>query len=88
MTPRLFVHFPIFGLVFFVFKCLLGIARQWGHVNFAILTPKASELCKNFLYIERGFFVRSLLPERLRVRFPSMTSNPSLEFFPFQCSSK
>ena len=30
MTPRLSGHFSIFGLVFFVFKSLLGIARRWG----------------------------------------------------------
>ena len=30
MTPRLSGHFPIFGLVFFVLKSLLGIARQWS----------------------------------------------------------
>ena len=30
MTPRLSRHFSIFGLVFFVLKSLLGIARQWS----------------------------------------------------------
>ena len=30
MTPRLSGHFPIFGLVFFVFKSLLAILRQWS----------------------------------------------------------
>ena len=33
-------HFSIFGLVFFVFKSLLGIARQWSCEKFAILTLK------------------------------------------------
>ena len=46
MTPRLSGHFSIFGLVFFVLKSLLGIARQWSRKkkkgNFV---PKASELC-------------------------------------------
>ena len=40
MTPRLWGHFSIFGLVFFVFKSLLGIARQWSREKFAILTLK------------------------------------------------
>ena len=40
MTPRLSVHFSIFGLVFFVLNSLLGIARQWNREKFAILTQK------------------------------------------------
>ena len=33
MTLRLPGHFPIFGLVFFVLKPLLEIARQWSRKN-------------------------------------------------------
>ena len=40
LTPRLSCHFSIFGVVFFVFKFLLGIARQWRREKFAILTLK------------------------------------------------
>ena len=41
MTARLSVgHFSIFGLVFFVLKSLLGIARRWSREKFAILTLK------------------------------------------------
>jgi len=40
MTPRLSGHFSIFGLVFFVLKSTLGIARQWNLEKFAILTIK------------------------------------------------
>ena len=40
MTPRLSGHFSIFGLVFFVLKFLLGIARHWSREKFAILTLK------------------------------------------------
>ena len=40
MTPRLSGHFSVFGLVFFVLKSLLRIARQWSRENFLILTPK------------------------------------------------
>ena len=40
MTPSLSGHFSIFGLVFFVLKTLLGIARQWSREKFAILTLK------------------------------------------------
>ena len=38
MTPRLSGDFCTFGLVFFVLKSLLGIARQWSREKFAILT--------------------------------------------------
>ena len=41
MTPKLSAHFSLFGLVFFVLKFLLGIARQCGLETFAILTLKA-----------------------------------------------
>ena len=40
MTPRISVHFYIFGLVFFVLKSLLGIARQLSREKFAISTLK------------------------------------------------
>ena len=40
MTPRFSGHFSIFGLVFFVLKSLLGIARQQSRENFSILPPK------------------------------------------------
>ena len=38
MTQRLTGHFSVFGLVFFVLKTLLGIARQWSHEKIAILS--------------------------------------------------
>ena len=53
MTPMLSGHFSIFGLVFFVFKSLLGIARQWSCEEFAILTLKPGV---TFV----GFFAASL----------------------------
>ena len=37
MTLRLFGHFSVLGLVFFVLKSLLGIVRQWSPEKFAIL---------------------------------------------------
>ena len=37
MTPRLSGHISILGLVFFVFKSLLGILRQWSREKFALL---------------------------------------------------
>ena len=40
-TSRLSDHFSIFGLVFFVLEPLLGIARQWSCMEFAISTPNA-----------------------------------------------
>ena len=40
MTPGLSGHISIFCLIFFVFQCLLGIARQWSSEKFVILSPK------------------------------------------------
>ena len=67
MTPRLSGHFSIFGVVFFVLKSLLGIARQWSREKFAILTPKPLSLVRIFdisnldfcrkTIIERYFFM-------------------------------
>ena len=36
MTLRLFGHFSVLGLVFFVLKSLVGIARQCSPEKFAI----------------------------------------------------
>ena len=48
--PRLSGHFSIFGLVFFVFKSLLKIARQWSRENFAILTLKPRSHVRILIY--------------------------------------
>ena len=40
MTPRLSGHISISGLVFFVLKSRLEIARQWSREKFAILSLK------------------------------------------------
>ena len=40
MTPRLSGHFSILGLVFFVLRSLLEIARQCSLEKFTILTLK------------------------------------------------
>ena len=40
MTPSLSGHITIFGLVFFVLKSLLGIARQQSGEKVAILPQK------------------------------------------------
>ena len=37
LTPRSSGHISTFGLVFFVLKSLLGIARQYSRKKFAIL---------------------------------------------------
>ena len=44
MTPRFSGHFPIFGLVVFVLKSHLRIARQRSREKFAILTLKPGGL--------------------------------------------
>jgi len=41
VTPRLSGPFSIFGLVFFVLKSLLGIARQWSWKKLTILSLKS-----------------------------------------------
>ena len=38
VTRRLYCRISIFGLVFFVLKSLLGIARWWSHEKFSILS--------------------------------------------------
>ena len=58
MTPRFSGHFSIFGLVFFVLKSLLRIARQWRSEKFGILSLKLSlGVMLEFEYIERGLFL-------------------------------
>ena len=57
MTPMLSGHFSIFGLVFFVFKSLLGIAKQWSHEKFAIFTPKPRSHVGILTYIKRGLLL-------------------------------
>ena len=54
MTPRVSGHFSIFGLVFFVFKSLLGIARQWSLEKFAILSPKPQSRVRILIYRKRA----------------------------------
>ena len=50
MTPRLSGDFCTFGLVFFVLKFLLGIARQWSRKKFAISTLKPRSDVRVLLY--------------------------------------
>ena len=50
MTPRLSNHFSTFGLVFFVFKSLLEIVRQWSREKSAILTLKPRSRVGIILY--------------------------------------
>ena len=38
MAPRLSGHCSLFGVLIFVFRSLLEIARQWSREEFAILT--------------------------------------------------
>ena len=50
MTLRLSGHFSLFGLVFFVFKSLLGIARQWSREKKDILTLKPGTWAISIFY--------------------------------------
>ena len=50
MTPRLSGRFSIFGLVFFVFKSLLEIARQWIRKKIAILSLKPRSHVRIFIF--------------------------------------
>ena len=53
MASRLSGHFSIFGLVFFVLKSPLGIARQWSREKFAISTLKPRSHVSVLIY-KRG----------------------------------
>ena len=46
----LVIFLSIFGLVFFAFKSLLGIARRWSRKNFAILTLKPRSHVRILIY--------------------------------------
>ena len=50
MTLRLSGHFSTFGLVFFVLKSLLGIARQWSRKKFAISSVKPQSHVRILIY--------------------------------------
>ena len=50
MTPRLSGQSSIFGVVFFVFKSLLGIERQKKLEKFAILTRKPRSHARILIY--------------------------------------
>ena len=50
MTLRLSGHFSILGLVFFVLRSLLGIAREWSRKKIAILTLKPRTHLKTLIY--------------------------------------
>ena len=50
MTQRLTGHFSVFGLVFFVLKTLLGIARQWSHEKFPFLSLKPQSHDRTLVY--------------------------------------
>ena len=63
----------IFGLVFFVLKSLLEIARQWSHEKFAILTPKPRSHVSRLSYIERGLLVHK--------SYCALTRRPSIQRF-------
>ena len=39
MNSRLSGYISILGVVFYVLKSLLGIAREWSRENFAIFVP-------------------------------------------------
>ena len=57
MSPRLSGNFSVLGLVFFVLKSLMGIARQWSCKKFAILTlkPVRSHVSKNINISNVGY---------------------------------
>ena len=57
MTPRISGHFSIFGLVFFVLKSLLGIAKQWSHEKFAILALKPRSHVRILVYRTWGIAI-------------------------------
>ena len=60
MTPRFSGHFSIFGLVFFVLKSLLGIARQWSGEKFSSLTLKPRSHDRILIYRYYSIQMQSL----------------------------
>ena len=56
MTPRLSGHFSILGLICFVLKSLLGIAKQSSREKFEILSLKPQESRLNFDISNEGFY--------------------------------
>ena len=50
MTPRFSGHFSIFGLVFFVLKSPLGIARQCSGKKISVLTLKPRSQVRILIY--------------------------------------
>ena len=50
MTTRLSGHFSIFGLVLFVLKSLLGIARQWSGEELAVLNLRPRSHVRILIY--------------------------------------
>ena len=70
----------IFGLVFFVLKSLLEIARQWSHEKFAILTPKPRSHVRIFIYRTRAISAQKLLCTN------SQTLYTAVSYFPFNQS--
>ena len=63
MNPRISGHFSIFGLVFFVLKCLLEIVRQRSREKFAILTlkPRSHVRMLLSLYVSACFAIKKTL---------------------------
>ena len=77
MTPRLSGHFSIFGLVFFVLKSLLGIARQWTRERFAVLTLKPRSHVRILIYRTRAIENRS---EAVRESFSRLVTLSQYSF--------
>ena len=50
MTSTLSRRFSRFGLVFFVLRFLLGIARQWSRKKVAVFTLKPRSLVRILIY--------------------------------------
>ena len=61
MTLRLSGHFSVFGLVFFVLRSLLGVARQWSLEEFAISTLKARSHVRILLHRTWAILVCNVL---------------------------
>ena len=70
MTTRLSGHFSIFSLVFFVFKSLLGIARQWSRKKFAILTLTRRSHARFLVYATSTSLIMHLIcPPKFCITF-------------------
>ena len=72
MTSRLAGRFSIFGLIFFVFKSLLGIAKQWSGKN----------VCNFFSYVRISIYIERGLLRKAEIQLLLVDCNVTFHTVP------